>query len=161
MFKCDWQCTYLFMIPKVNSALQGKRKVKITVLPNKTFFSFWAVHGYHEFRHCYNTIAEIKSLTHWGTWSVRNRCWNIVNWTLRNKLQWYFSKMHLFQHMKMPSAKWQLFCLGLNVFSHTFIFIAALQIYPTLIPYPAVRGLWMTSNLRRKHQLIFMLQQRF
>ena len=45
-----------------------------------------------------------------------NQCWDIVNWTIRNKLQWNFywnsniEKMHL----KM-SAKWRLFCLGLNV----------------------------------------------
>ena len=48
-----------------------------------------------------------------------NQCWNIVNWTLRNKLQWNldrnsnitFKKMHL----KVSSAKRRPFCLGLNV----------------------------------------------
>ena len=40
------------------------------------------------------------------------QCWNIVNSNLRNKLQWkiQFKKIHL----KMSSAKWRLFRLGLN-----------------------------------------------
>ena len=45
-----------------------------------------------------------------------NQWWNIVNWTLGNKLQWnlilyLYKKMHL----KMSSGNWQPFCLGLNV----------------------------------------------
>ena len=48
-----------------------------------------------------------------------NQCWNIVNWTLRNKRQWtlnpnlciLFKKMHL----KMSSGKWRQSCLGFNV----------------------------------------------
>ena len=48
-----------------------------------------------------------------------NQCWNIVNWTLGNKLQWnsnrnsniFIKKMHL----KMSSGKSRPFCLGLNV----------------------------------------------
>ena len=57
------------------------------------------------------------------TWPVPshylNQCWNILNWTLRNKLQWIkidifsFKKMHL----KMLSGKCLPFCLGLNVFN--------------------------------------------
>ena len=52
--------------------------------------------------------------------TYQNQCWNIVNWTLGNKLQWNlnwntyifsFTKMHL----KLSSAKWQPFCLCLNV----------------------------------------------
>ena len=47
---------------------------------------------------------------------------SFVNWTLRKKLQWNlnrnssisFKKMHL----KMSSAKWRPFCLGLNVLTH-------------------------------------------
>ena len=48
-----------------------------------------------------------------------NQCWNIVNWTLRNKFNeisigiqtFLFKKMHY----KMSSAKWRPFCLGLNM----------------------------------------------
>ena len=45
-----------------------------------------------------------------------NQCWNIVNLNLRNKLSieihtFSFKKMHL----KMLSAKWRQFCLGLNM----------------------------------------------
>ena len=48
-----------------------------------------------------------------------NQFWNIVNWTLRNKLQWIFFEMLAFSFnkmlLKMSSVKWQPFCLGLNV----------------------------------------------
>ena len=47
-----------------------------------------------------------------------NQCWNIVDWTLRNKLQWNFNKKHTFSlkmHLKTSSAKQQPFCFGLNV----------------------------------------------
>ena len=46
-----------------------------------------------------------------------DQCWVIVNCILRNKPQWnqntklFIHKMHL----KISSAKWQPFCLGLNV----------------------------------------------
>ena len=48
----------------------------------------------------------------------RNQCWFIVNWTLRNKLQWNsnqntslnFSLMKM--HLKVSSVKWRPFCPG-------------------------------------------------
>ena len=49
-----------------------------------------------------------------GTWSAPshylNQCWNIVNWTLRNKLQWNLNgETHIFSfkkmHFKTSSAK--------------------------------------------------------
>ena len=48
-----------------------------------------------------------------------NQCWNIVNWTFRNKLQWHFNRnsnifIQEIAFVKMPSAKWRLCCLGLN-----------------------------------------------
>ena len=47
------------------------------------------------------------------------QCWNIVNSTHRNKLQWNLKRnSYIFiqeMHLKMWSAKWQPFCLGLNV----------------------------------------------
>ena len=58
-----------------------------------------------------------------GAWSAPshylNQCWNTVNSNLENKLQWnlkrnsYISKK---THVKMSSAKWHQFCLGLVVF---------------------------------------------
>ena len=49
-----------------------------------------------------------------------NRCWNIVNLTLGNKLPWnvyrnsyIFIKKNLY--LKMSSGKWRPFCPGLNV----------------------------------------------
>ena len=91
--------------------------------------------------HC----AQTSVLTHWGQvmhicvsvinhhwfrwWLVArsvpshylNQCWFIINWTLGNKFQcnlnensnFSFKKMHL----KILSAKWQPFCLSLNVLS--------------------------------------------
>ena len=63
-------------------------------------------------------------------WSVPshylNQCWNIVNWTLRNKLQWNskieilkfsFKKMHL----KVLCAKWRPFGLSVQVLNF-FVF---------------------------------------
>ena len=61
-----------------------------------------------------------------GAWTAPshylNRCWNIVNWTLRNKLQWNFSQnSYIFiqeMHLKTSSAKWRTFCLSLNVLNN-------------------------------------------
>ena len=47
-----------------------------------------------------------------------NQCWNIVNWTFGNKLQWNLNwKLYIFKkmHLKMsPGNRWP-FCHGLNV----------------------------------------------
>ena len=65
---------------------------------------------------------------HWFRWWLvawsapshyLNQCWDIVNWTLRNKLQWNFNwNSYLFiqeNAIEMSSGKWRPFCLGLNV----------------------------------------------
>ena len=48
------------------------------------------------------------------------QCWNILDWTLRNKLHWNFNRSWNFlfkkMHLKMSSGKWRPFCLGLNAF---------------------------------------------
>ena len=48
-----------------------------------------------------------------------NQCWNIVNWTPRNKLQWNVNRnSYIFiqeNQLKMSSGIWRPFCLGLNV----------------------------------------------
>ena len=48
-----------------------------------------------------------------------NQCCNVVNWTLRNKLQWNFNQNILLKkmHLKVLFAKWWTFCVGLNVLS--------------------------------------------
>ena len=43
-----------------------------------------------------------------------NQCWNIVNWTLRNILQWNINWNSKEIYLKM-SAKYWPFCLGLSV----------------------------------------------
>ena len=57
---------------------------------------------------------------HWSAPShYLNQWWNIVNWTLRNKLQWNLNRNLKFSfkkiRLKVSSAKWRLFFLGLNV----------------------------------------------
>ena len=53
-----------------------------------------------------------------------NQHWNIVNWTLGNKLQWNFNhNSYIFfqeMHLKMSSGKWQPFCLDLNVLNDSW-----------------------------------------
>ena len=48
-----------------------------------------------------------------------HQCWIIVNWTSRNKFHWNFKQNNVAfiheKHLKMSSAKWQPFCLSLNV----------------------------------------------
>ena len=44
-----------------------------------------------------------------------NQCWNIVTLILRNKFQWNINRNSYEMHLKMSSAKWPLFWLGLNV----------------------------------------------
>ena len=81
---------------------------------------------------------EYTLLTHWSrvshicvckltiivTWPAPshylNQCWNIVNWTLRNKLQWDLNRNSLTfssekMRSKVSSVKRQPFCLSLNV----------------------------------------------
>ena len=60
-----------------------------------------------------------------------NQCWVIVNWAPRNKLQWnfnqniklFFSKMRL----KMASAKWRLFRLGLDELRCILVFVFSIM----------------------------------
>ena len=50
-----------------------------------------------------------------------NQCWNIVTWTLGNKLQWTLIEIYIFlsekMRLKLSSWNWRPFCLGLNVLS--------------------------------------------
>ena len=47
------------------------------------------------------------------------QCWDIINWTLTNKLQLTLNPIYAFSvkklHFELSSAKLQPFCLGLNV----------------------------------------------
>ena len=52
-----------------------------------------------------------------------NQCWNIVNWTLGNKPQWYHIEIRILSflkmHLKMSSGNWRPFCLGLSAWNGT------------------------------------------
>ena len=74
---------------------------------------------------CVSKLASIVSdwLVTWPAPShYLNQCWNIVNGTLRNKLQWNPKRnSYIFiqeMHLKMSSGKWRPFCPGLNVLTH-------------------------------------------
>ena len=54
-----------------------------------------------------------------------NQCWDIVNWTLRNKSQWNLNRnLYIFiqeMHLKMSSGEWRPSCPGFNVLRpHSF-----------------------------------------
>ena len=64
-----------------------------------------------------SALVQIKWLVAYSVPShYLNQFWDIVNWTLRKKLQWNFNqntKLFIHKlHMKIPSAKWRPFCLG-------------------------------------------------
>ena len=64
--------------------------------------------GHHWFRYW---LVACSAPSHY-----LNLCWNIVYWTFRHKLQWIGIQSFSFKklHLQMSSAKWRLFCLGLN-----------------------------------------------
>ena len=47
----------------------------------------------------------------------RSRCWSIVNWTLRNKLQWNLNQdtnfLSMKMHLKISFAEWRTLCPGI------------------------------------------------
>ena len=54
-----------------------------------------------------------------------NQWWVIVNWTLRNKLQWNFNqniKLFIYEmHQKISSTKWRPFCPGRDELNWTLL----------------------------------------
>ena len=59
-----------------------------------------------------------------------NQCWNIVNWTLRNKFQGNFNRQSKI-FIQENALKWRPFCVGLNVFMDLVkvLSVAALAFY--------------------------------
>ena len=84
----------------------------------------------------------------WGPGLSRQKwlCWNIVNCAFRNKLQWNFNQnLNIFiqeNALKMSSAKWRPFCLGLNVLMCYVVLVGfrviLLLTYLMLVSVPAV-----------------------
>ena len=64
------------------------------------------------------TLIQIMTCRHTAPSHYLNQWWVIVNWTLRNKLQWifFFIKIRIISstkmHMKISSAKMRSFCPG-------------------------------------------------
>ena len=96
-----------------------------SILPYGITRSHW---GFIEAEWC---IYVSVNKHHWFrlwlvAWSVPshylNQCWNVVNWTLRNKLQWHFDwNSYIFiQENAFENVVWKMaarFCLGLHVFT--------------------------------------------
>ena len=83
----------------------------------------------------------------------QDQCWNIVERTLRNKLQWNFDRIQIFSlkkmRLKVSSSKRQPFCLGLNVlwpFRHEFPRSYSAKILP-IVSCP----LWDFANSEQIH----------
>ena len=74
-----------------------------------------------------------------------HQCWNIINWTLRNKFQWNFNQRINFSfknmHLKISSVKWQPFCSGgdeLRIFQVLFLSVTeryCIQVIQSPIPF--------------------------
>ena len=99
-----------------------------------------------------------------------NQCWGIINWNHMNKLQWNLKRnLYIFiqENALEISAKWRVFCLGLNVLMeqvhkglfhylqyiprnmHTvFAFLCFVVVIHWLIfPYPSGLLHWHCGNL--------------
>ena len=61
----------------------------LTLSWDKNWDSHSLVNGYPSFL-SYDSVSSAKPRT--ATSHYLNQCWNIVNWILRNKLQWYFNR---------------------------------------------------------------------
>ena len=70
------------------------------------------------------SLAFVRGIHRWPSHYL-NQCWNIVNWTIANKLQWNFHQIYTFSfkkmHLKLPSGNWRPFCFGLNVLISLYV----------------------------------------
>ena len=93
---------------------------------NRVRYLVWNFKGYvwnctQKFAHTMscNFYTTLKFYVWYIIIIINNQCWNIINWTLRNKLQWNLIEIHTFSfmkmHLKMLSGKCRPFCLGLDV----------------------------------------------
>ena len=72
-----------------------------------------------------SSLVQIMACRLWAPSHYLNQCWNIANWTFKNKLQWNFNReIQTFSckklHLKMSPAKWHLFCLSPNELISSF-----------------------------------------
>ena len=106
-----------YLFPQTRGSSFQYRSYKKLWLPIKKIFDartfpccwcFDDIHNSFDFtdKLLNNAVNEHAPLTHWGrvthiclgklTWTAPshylNQCWNIVYWTLRNKLQWNFNR---------------------------------------------------------------------
>ena len=80
-------------------------------------------------KRCATCMPQNKLWTHWGRVPhishYLNRCWDIVNWTLRSKLERNLDRnSYIFYqknvYLKMSSPKWRPFCPGRDELNKRF-----------------------------------------
>ena len=94
-------------VPPTDPPGQTGQPTYLTHLPlvPHIFVSEWGQHWFRYWLAIYSTPSHYL-----------NQCWVIVNWTLKNKLQWNFNKNTKLSftkmHLKLSSAKWRPSCPG-------------------------------------------------
>ena len=62
----------------------------------------------------WSTSVQVMACRLFGAEPLSNQCWIIVNWTPGNKFKWNSNRYSII-FIRLPSAKRQPFCLGLNM----------------------------------------------
>ena len=128
MVACGGDITTLIVVTAVDAT--NDDKVGIMTILSVMLLTHWG-----RMTHLYvSKLTRIGSHNRLAPWPAPShyltQCWDIVNSNPRNWLRWILSKIHTSSfkkmHLKMSSAKWRQFCLGLNVASWN-VFIPTLQ----------------------------------
>ena len=82
-------------------------------------------------------------------WHYQNQWCFIVNWTIRTKFQENFNANTAVHEidLKMPSAKWQLFCFGLNLLNAAYFVVCDWMLIRWLQPVLLLRVLFPVGYL--------------
>ena len=143
--KFPWICHFKDAVDSKSSLVImvcTERAISLTT-PSQYLYQCWLISSEVNFRAVSQENLKIfifvMNLTHWGRVThicvgnlniigsaashYLHQCWNIVNWTPRNKLRWNVNQnSYIFIHeihLEMSSGKWRPFCLGLNVLKIT------------------------------------------
>ena len=71
-----------------------------------------------------------------------NQCWLIINWTLRNKLQWNSNQNTKYfindMHLKMSSSKWQPQSFNISTYSRWSVVCSLRTTHPRVHSHPDI-----------------------
>ena len=120
-----WQmCFHWYMFPLFSVC---KGCITIIIFCKQSYTMHSLTHWGRVMNICVGNLTIIGSDNGWSAPShYLNQCLNIVDWTLRNKLQWNFYRnsnifIHEKMHLKMASAKWRPFSPGLNMLTWPYM----------------------------------------